>query len=98
MPQAQARVPTEKAGRYLVQLCKHFAHKVPAEWDERTGHVQFPPGTCRIAVEDGALQIFCEAESEEALATVKYIVEDHVVRFGFREKLTVDWTAPSGTP
>jgi hypothetical protein len=27
MPTAEARVPTERPGRYLVQLCKHFSHR-----------------------------------------------------------------------
>ena len=27
MPTAEARVETERPGRYLVQLCKHFSHK-----------------------------------------------------------------------
>ncbi|MDV7220206.1 DUF2218 domain-containing protein [Streptomyces prunicolor] len=27
MPTAEARIPTDRPGRYLVQLCKHFANK-----------------------------------------------------------------------
>jgi hypothetical protein len=27
MPTAEARIPTDRPGRYLVQLCKHFTNK-----------------------------------------------------------------------
>lgn len=39
---------TASAAKYLQQLCKHFAHKVPAEWDTETGEVSFPFGHCRM--------------------------------------------------
>lgn len=52
VPRSEARVSTAKADRYLVQLRKHFTHKVPVERSERIGHVAFPPGTCRLEVEE----------------------------------------------
>ncbi|MGH3088906.1 MAG: DUF2218 domain-containing protein [Rubrobacteraceae bacterium] len=33
MTKAEARVPTEKADKYANRLCKHFAHKIKAEWN-----------------------------------------------------------------
>ncbi|MDF1790427.1 MAG: DUF2218 domain-containing protein [Thalassobaculaceae bacterium] len=91
MMTATAIVRSEKAGRYLVQLCKHFAHKIPAEWTDTTGFAPFAMGNCRMTAEDGVLILVCEAETEEALGTVKYIIEDHVVRFGWKEKISVNW-------
>ena len=38
---SSATVPTSHARRYMVQLCKHFAHRVPATFDERDGRIQF---------------------------------------------------------
>ncbi len=32
MTQSTANIQTEYASRYLQQLCKHFAHKTPAEF------------------------------------------------------------------
>ncbi len=91
MPTAKTIVKTEKASRYLVQLCKHFAHKVPAEWSDTTGHAQLPPGPCHMMADEEALTVVCEAADDEGLARAKYIVEDHIVRFGWRENLTVTW-------
>ena len=93
MLQAQASVKSQKAERYLVQLCKHFAHKVPAEWAGGRGFVDFGAGTCEILADHEALTLTCKADSGEGLERVKHILEDHVTRFGWREKLTVEWGA-----
>ncbi|WP_028465896.1 DUF2218 domain-containing protein [Nisaea denitrificans] len=103
MPSAHATVRSEKAGRYLVQLCKHFAHKIPATWEETdgkdtTGHADFGIGTCDMTARDGALLLACNAPDEDGLGKVKYVLEDHIVRFGWKEELKVDWQdgAPAG--
>ncbi|UUX49020.1 DUF2218 domain-containing protein [Nisaea acidiphila] len=91
MHTSSATIPTEKAGRYLVQLCKHFAHKIPASWAEDKGHADFGFGTCEMKAEDGVLHLQCRSPELEGLGRVKYVVEDHVVRFGWKEELSVDW-------
>lgn len=88
---ATAQVPTERASRYLVQLCKHFGHKVPAEWSESEGFVQMPVGKCRMTATDGTLTLICEAEDTDALAQLQAVVGDHLVRFAWKEELSVDW-------
>lgn len=93
MPTADASVTSPKAGRYLAQLCKHFAHKVAVEWDPTAGHVDFGMGTCDMRLEEDVLILSCASPTPEGLARVKYIVEDHVVRFGWKEQLAVDWTS-----
>lgn len=90
--QSESRVATEKASAYLKQLCRHFKHKVPAEFDDARGFAQFAMGTCELLAEDGLLVMRLEAETAEALDKVKYIVSDHLVRFGFRENIQVEWT------
>ena len=96
MHSAHATITSEKAGRYLVQLCKHFAHKIPATWDETEGeetkgHADFGIGTCEMTAKDGALLLACNAPDAEGLGKVKYVVEDHVVRFAWKEELKIDW-------
>jgi hypothetical protein len=34
-----AQIATPQAGRYLVQLCKHFQHKCPVTLDDASGHI-----------------------------------------------------------
>ena len=88
---SEAKVKTEKASRYIAQLCKHFQHKVPAEYDEREGRVDFQPGNCVMTAADGVLTMRCEADDEKAMGRVKYILDDHLTRFAWREKPEIVW-------
>ncbi len=93
---AEAQVKSQQASRYLVQLCKHFAHKTPTDYDPSRGRVDFQPGLCLMHAVGDQLSLRCEAHSEPVLQRVKGIVEVHLVRFARGETLTVTWT--DGTP
>ena len=93
---AEAQVKSEEASRYLVQLCKHFAHKTPADFDERQGRVDFQPGLCVMKALGNELSLRCEAQTEPTLYHVKSIVEIHLVRFAWREKIALTWTVGTG--
>lgn len=86
MPQATTKFPTENADRYLAQLVKHFGHKIPAEQTGRTGRCDFPVGTATMAADESGLAIDFTAEDSENLENGKMIVEDHLLRFAFREE------------
>ncbi|HML42370.1 MULTISPECIES: DUF2218 domain-containing protein [Hyphomicrobium] len=88
---AEARVSSEKASRYLVQLCKHFAHKTTAEYDADQGRVDFQPGACLFRATEAQLLLMCEAETAEDLERIKLVVADHLVRFARGEDLRVEW-------
>lgn len=91
MHKAHATIRSDKAGRYLIQLCKHFAHKIPATWEDGKGHADFGFGTCDMTATDDSLHLECSAPETEGLGRVKYIVEDHIVRFGWKEEISVAW-------
>ncbi|MCP2261199.1 hypothetical protein LX15_004920 [Streptoalloteichus tenebrarius] len=92
MPNSEARVATERASRYLVQLCKHLGHKVTAEWTEERGRVDFGFGTCVMEAVDGALVMRAEGQDDEALGRVEHIAGDHLERFAARDGLKVTWS------
>ena len=93
MPIAKTAVQTEKASRYLQQLCKHFAHKVEVEFTPEQGLAKLPGGDAHMQAGAETLSIRIEADSPEGLARAKYIVEDHLLRFAFRENLgPLTWT------
>lgn len=93
MLQAHARIPTDKASRYLAQLCKHFAHKVDVDWSDDRGQADFGMGCCDLAVSGSELCLTCSSPTEDGLETVKRIVAGHFERFAWRDKLTVSWQA-----
>jgi uncharacterized protein len=86
-----AEVKTDRASRYLTQLCKHFAHKVRAEWTDRQGRVEFDFGACTLVAQDAFLELTAAAPDSEALARVEHVVGSHAERFGSRDGLTVTW-------
>lgn len=89
---AKAQVRSQKASRYLVQLCKHFAHKIPTDYDDTRGKVTFQPGSCVMRAMGDQLSFRCEARTAPDLAIVKSVVESHFTRFAAKESIAVVWT------
>lgn len=85
-----ARVPTAHAQRYLGQICKHFAHKIPVEHSEREGRITFGAGVCRATSDEAALTLEIEGTPDN-MAALRDVVARHLVRFAFREELAIDW-------
>ena len=93
MMRSTANVATDKAARYMSQLCKHFAHKIPATLDGATGgRIEFPFGVCALAAEQAALHLSVEAENVQDLSRMEKVIADHLQRFAFREPVEVSWS------
>ena len=73
-----AEVRTPKAAGYLAQLCKHFAHKIPASYEGNAGRISFARGECRLAAEGDVLTMTVEAGDPEALAQLQDVVARHL--------------------
>lgn len=87
------RFGTVNAQKYLVQLCKHFGHKVPAEADGNLGRVTFERGEARLTAHDDELQAILTSPDKDAIARLQFVIDDHLKRFAFREDCTgMDWT------
>lgn len=93
---SQARIETAKAADYLVRLCKHFAHKIPATYGETTGRVEFEAGICHLEAGPDALLIRVEGADEAAIARLEDVVARHLVRFAWKEELRIDWLREPG--
>lgn len=93
MFRTHALVPTPAAGRTLLQLCKHFAHKIPVEYGPSAGRAEFLWGRCDMRAEDGGLDLTCEADSETNLRRIEGVVADHLKRFLWRTPVDVVWEA-----
>ncbi len=91
MVHSETRMATPQARRFLGQLCKHFAHKIPVEFTPDSGLIAFPAGTCRLAAEPDGLRLRAEAEDLDHLAQVERVVGGHLVRFAFREQPELVW-------
>ena len=91
MPTSKAEIATDRASRYLQQLCKHFAHKLPVEFDLQRGRIEFSIGLCRLEASPELLTMEAEASDAETLAQLEGVVARHLERFAFREAPSVAW-------
>jgi len=89
----EVALATASGRKYLIQLCKHFRHKVAAEWadDGSSGAAALPTGQCTMTADADRLSIRCEARDAEGVAVAHRIIEEHLVKFAFREALIYDW-------
>ncbi len=97
MPKATSTFESERAARYLQAMCRHFAHKVPVSYDAVTGQAEMPFGLLTMQVAGDRLRFDIEAADPSSLDRMKHVVEAHLVRFAFRERLEkLDWSEPTG--
>ncbi|MBY6048795.1 DUF2218 domain-containing protein [Vannielia litorea] len=86
------RFATQSASKYLQQLCKHFGHKIDVRYDASSGECALPVGPAKLRAEDDALVVEVTAPSEEGLTRARAVIDNHLVRFAFRENFeTMDW-------
>ncbi|MBW4023617.1 MAG: DUF2218 domain-containing protein [Proteobacteria bacterium] len=95
---AEARWETGSAPRYMAQLCKHFAHKLPVTLNERDGQIVFAAGTCDLVAEREALRMRVLAADEAGLEQLQGVVVRHLQRFAFRDLSEEEAAAISWVP
>jgi len=96
MVRSQSRVLTASARKYLVALCKHWAHHLPTETITGGGHldtgrVEFPSGVGVFEADDAVLVMHLTCPDAETLAALETGVRNHLARFAFRENLDIIW-------
>ncbi len=87
----QTSIATQHASKYLQQLCKHFAHKVTVQYSPEEGRVAFQPGRCLMNADAEVLNFYCLAQEDHAIPVIKGIIDQHLVKFAWREELAYDW-------
>ncbi|MEY9849874.1 DUF2218 domain-containing protein [Streptacidiphilus sp. MAP5-3] len=99
MPRSQARVATDRPHRYAKQLAAHLGRKIETNWDEETGlgSLAFGFGTATMTATPDALLLAVEGDAEH-LDRLEGVVGRHLVRFGTKDELLVQWQRGDGTP
>jgi hypothetical protein len=88
-----AEIATPNASKYLQQLCKHFRHKRPVAFDERSGHIAFAAGGCDLEATEGMLKLSLATPDVAQMEQLQDVVARHLLRFAFREELQAEWRA-----
>ncbi|MFI8460275.1 DUF2218 domain-containing protein [Kitasatospora sp. NPDC085464] len=97
MPVSTARVTTDRPGRYAKQLAAHMGRKIEAAYSEEAGRgtLVFGAGTATLEAQPDALLLTVEGEREN-LPGLEDVVGRHLVRFGARDELVVEWHRDNG--
>lgn len=93
MLNSQAQLSADDADKVLYKLCKHFALKIPVDFDTEKAHIQFPYGECRIMRINNLLSLSCAAASREQLDKIEWVIADHLGLMLKNPKLTISWRA-----
>ena len=87
-----AKIKTAHAGKYLVQLAKHWSHRFPdLTWNETRADIPFPAGQCVVTSKENVLAISLTVPDEETASRLENVVAEHLKRFAFRESLEIVW-------
>ncbi|WP_375700189.1 aldolase/citrate lyase family protein [Pseudophaeobacter sp. TrK17] len=89
---ATGSATTESASRYLQQLCNHWSHKATTDFDAIQGSITFDSGNrVELSASADRLEITATTGPRGDLERWKKVIADHLVRFAFREELSVEW-------
>jgi hypothetical protein len=87
-----AKVVTENGTSYMKQLCRHWAHKFPVEFNDERGTIDLPTARCTLEPGTAELLVTVIMTAEADQDRMEQVVAEHLQRFGFRETLVFDWT------
>ncbi|WP_373975487.1 DUF2218 domain-containing protein [Chitinibacter sp. SCUT-21] len=88
---SQAQLSAANADKVLYKLCKHFALKIPVDFDTEKAYIKFPYGECHIVRTNDFLAMDCAAADKELLAKVEWVITDHLGLMVKNPELKLDW-------
>jgi uncharacterized protein len=88
---AHGTLATDRAPAMLYKLCKHFAKKIPVEFDDTHGHARFPQGDCVLHASDSQLAFECACDDAEQLAALRQIIDLHAALLTRKAPQAIHW-------
>jgi len=85
------RALTDRAPRYLKQLCKHLSEKIDVEYDETSGVVRYKDAVATLTATDRALEYAISGATDLHAYRAMGIVAGHLEKFGARDGLVCSW-------
>lgn len=89
---SHAAVVTDRPERYAKQLLSHLGRKAEVREGAEGSRLMIAGGSCLVVPGARVLDLHAEAPDAEALSIVQDVVGRHLVRFGDKDELVVDWT------
>ena len=85
MFEAEARIATYEASRYLTELAEAWVHTYPVRYDALTGEVALPGAELVMTADGDSLTLRLTSSDEDRLAAAKLTVAYHVDRAAQRD-------------
>ena len=91
---SSATVAPAAPARYAKQLAAHLGRKLAAEPTATGYRLAFDAGRCDLVVDEPGATLTLNAAADDAgmLSRVENVVGSHLVRFGSRSELVVEWS------
>ena len=96
MKKSTTTIATDAASSYIGKLCRHFRHKIETEYTPTTGLATFQFGTCAMKATSTELIFNITANDMESVEKIKGVLERHLVKFAYKEDLTIRWRDADG--
>ena len=95
---SSASVATDRPGRYGKQLVSHLSRRLEGSWseDSASGTIALTDGTATLTSVPDGLELAIDAPAE-SLDRWEDVLGRHLVRFGKRDELVVQWQRSDGT-
>ena len=85
MLEAEARIATNDASRYLTELALAWVHTYPVRYDAITAEVALPGGELVMTADGDSLSLRLAGPEPESFEAAKAIVAEHVDRAAGRD-------------
>jgi hypothetical protein len=88
---SQAVVATPRAERFAKQLASHLGQQMAVTSVNGDPQLSFSAGRCLLSPNPEALVLTATAADPDRLSVVEDVISRHLVRFGAKDELTVEW-------
>ena len=83
--EAEARIATYEAGRYLTQVAEAWVHTYPVRYDALTGEVELPGAKLAMTADGDSLTLRLVGSDEDGFEAAKLSVAKRVDRVAGRD-------------
>ena len=85
MAEAEARIATSDASRYLTELALAWVHTYPVRYDAITAEVELPGGELVMTADGDSLSLRLVGPEGEGFEAAKQMIAEHVDRAAGRD-------------
>ncbi|ADW70698.1 DUF2218 domain-containing protein [Granulicella tundricola] len=88
---SRAELRTTHAVEYLRELCRHWAHRFPVEYDDTHGKIKLDRAICTLMSAPAALSVYLEVEDAADQDDAEKLIADRLRHIGSQETLDFHW-------